>query len=156
MVTIHGEGQLEALHPHKNPPGRCIDLIDIHVQETAVDSRLLFTQETPVEEILYSHILRTYCPITHQPDWASVIVAYKGQKITEESLLRYLCSYRNHEGFAEQCCERIYADIITRCAPARLMVSCLYTRRGGIDINPVRANYEISPYESKPGRLSRQ
>ncbi len=155
-VAIYDEDRMEALIPGRSSFARCIDLLDIPVQNTGLDPTVLCTEDSRTEEVLCSHILRTYCPITHQPDWGSVFVSYAGKKISEESLLLYLCSYRSHEGFAEQCCEQIYTDIMTRCLPDRLMVSCRYTRRGGIDINPVRASYEVSPDRMKPGRLVRQ
>lgn len=88
---------------------------------------------------LVSHLLKTNCPITGQPDWGTVFISYSGtQKISEASLLRYIVSYRMHSGYHEQCCEQMFSDIYGACMPVQLTVACFYTRRGGIDINPVR------------------
>lgn len=139
-------------------PGICIDELDIEPWPDGPHPDLLVLGEddAPVKETLHSHLLRTYCPITRQPDWASVFIDYRGKKIDHASVLRYLCAYRDHEGFSEDCCEKIFADIFLTCAPDRLKVGCFYTRRGGIDINPVRATYGISPQDTERYRLSRQ
>lgn len=92
-----------------------------------------------VEETLVSHLLKSNCPVTGQPDWASVILRYRGPRIDREGLLRYLISYRDHAEFHEQCVERIFKDVLERCLPASLSVEARYTRRGGLDINPWRA-----------------
>lgn len=91
-----------------------------------------------VEEVLTSGLLKSNCPVTGQPDWASVDIAYRGPAIDRAGLLRYLVSFRNHAEFHEQCVERIFADIQARCMPEWLSVHARYTRRGGLDINPVR------------------
>ena len=78
------------------------------------------------------------CPVTGQPDWATVVINYRGQQIVKESLLAYLISYRQHTGFHENCVERIFTDIMSHCKPDRLMVYARFTRRGGVDINPYR------------------
>jgi 7-cyano-7-deazaguanine reductase len=138
-------------------PGICIDDIDIRGYPDQPDPEVLEAHETRhAQESLFSHLLRTYCPITGQPDWASVLVEYRGKRIDPASLLKYLCSYRTHQGFSEECCERIYRDILQRCSPDRLAVSCFYTRRGGIDINPVRSSFEKDPEETARYRLLRQ
>ncbi|MGN6281788.1 NADPH-dependent 7-cyano-7-deazaguanine reductase QueF [Frateuria sp.] len=93
----------------------------------------------PVEETLLSHLLRSNCPVTGQPDWGSVQIAYRGAPIDHAGLLRYLVSFRTHNEFHEQCVERIFVDLIARCAPERLAVYARYTRRGGLDINPFRS-----------------
>jgi 7-cyano-7-deazaguanine reductase len=93
----------------------------------------------PVEETLLSHLLRSNCPVTGQPDWGSVQVAYRGAPIDHAGLLRYLVSFRTHNEFHEQCVERIFVDLMARCAPERLTVYARYTRRGGLDINPFRS-----------------
>ena len=93
-----------------------------------------------VEEVLTSALLKSNCPVTGQPDWASVDIAYCGPAIDRAGLLRYLVSFRDHAEFHEQCVERIFADISARCAPQWLSVHARYTRRGGLDINPVRAS----------------
>ncbi len=106
-----------------------------------------------VEETLVSHLLKSNCLITNQPDWGSVLIKYKGAKIDHEALLRYLISFRQHNEFHEQCVERIYFDILRHCKPEKLTVYARYTRRGGLDINPFRSNFE-APYSNH--RLARQ
>lgn len=97
--------------------------------------------ESPVEETLYSNLLRSNCPVTGQPDWASVRIEYVGPEIEEEGLLRYLISFRQHQEFHEHCVEKIFCDIKQMCKPSKLSVYARYTRRGGIDINPFRADF---------------
>lgn len=92
-----------------------------------------------VEESLCSDLLKTNCPVTGQPDWASIWIAYRGQPIDEAGLLRYLVSFRQHQDFHEHCVERIFCDLMQRCAPVSLTVYARYTRRGGLDINPFRS-----------------
>lgn len=94
--------------------------------------------EAVVEESLVSHLLKSNCPVTGQPDWASVQVRYKGPRLDRAGLLRYLVSFREHSDFHEQCVERLFVDILTACQPSRLSVYARYTRRGGLDINPFR------------------
>ncbi|MCK9263262.1 MAG: NADPH-dependent 7-cyano-7-deazaguanine reductase QueF [Deltaproteobacteria bacterium] len=137
-------------------PGVCIDGLDIGGFPDRIDPGVLKAQENRKTESLHSHLLKTSCPITGQPDWASVLVEYRGKGIDHASLLEYLCSYRGHRGFSEECCERIFQDIDQACSPESLAVSCFYTRRGGIDINPVRSSYEKNPEESARYRLLRQ
>jgi 7-cyano-7-deazaguanine reductase len=121
---------------------RCIDHLDIAIGQYQVDAGLLQCDKTQsTEQTLVSHLLRSNCPVTGQPDWASVRISYSGNKISEESLLRYLCSYRLHQGFHEQCIERIFCDIWQQCQPERLSVEGRFTRRGGLDINPFRASH---------------
>jgi 7-cyano-7-deazaguanine reductase len=98
-----------------------------------------------VEETLVSDLLRSNCPVTGQPDWGSVQIAYRGQPIDREGLLRYLVSFRTHNEFHEQCVERIFVDVMKRCAPERLSVYARYTRRGGLDINPFRSTDKTVP-----------
>lgn len=93
-----------------------------------------------VEETLLSHLLRSNCPVTGQPDWGSVQIGYRGPRIDRAGLLRYLISFRQHSEFHEQCVERIFVDVMARCAPSQLSVYARYTRRGGLDINPWRSN----------------
>jgi 7-cyano-7-deazaguanine reductase len=91
------------------------------------------------DERLVSHLLRSNCPVTGQPDWGTVQIQYRGAAIDHAGLLRYLVSFRNHTEFHEQCAERIFVDLMDRCAPEALTVYCRYTRRGGLDINPFRS-----------------
>ncbi|GFM36882.1 hypothetical protein [Desulfovibrio psychrotolerans] len=104
-----------------------------------IDPVLLTCGNGIARETLFSRLFRSRCPVTGQPDWATVTVRYAGQRIHADSLLRYLVSYREHQGFHEACVERIFADILSRCRPDELEVCARFTRRGGIDINPVRS-----------------
>lgn len=106
------------------------------------------------DEVLVSHLLRSNCPVTGQPDWASVQIRYAGPRIARDGLLRYLVSFRNHSDFHEQCVERIFLDLMQQCAPLRLAVYARYTRRGGLDINPFRATPGL-PLPGNP-RTARQ
>ena len=97
--------------------------------------------EPPVTEVLTSNLLKSNCLVTGQPDWGSVRISYSGPQINQEGLLQYLVSYRNHNEFHEQCVERIFMDLWTRCKPVKLTVYARYTRRGGLDINPFRTSH---------------
>ena len=97
--------------------------------------------EQPVSETLVSNLLKSNCLVTGQPDWASVQISYSGPQIDQAGLLQYIVSFRNHNEFHEQCVERIYMDMWTRCKPAKLTVYARYTRRGGLDINPWRTSH---------------
>ena len=99
------------------------------------------TEEAPVTEVLSSNLLRSNCPVTGQPDWGSVQISYFGPQIDQAGLLRYIVSFRNHNGFHEDCVERMFMDISQRCQPHKLAVYARYTRRGGLDINPIRTSY---------------
>ena len=94
-----------------------------------------------VSETLHSHLLKSNCPVTHQPDWGTVVVEYQGARLDHASFLAYLVSFRQHADFHEQCVERIVMDIWTRCQPIKLSVYARYTRRGGLDINPLRTSH---------------
>lgn len=115
----------------------------------------LDSSKTEVQEALYSHLLRSNCPVTNQPDWGSILIEYQGSKINHEALLQYIISYRDHNEFHEQCIERIYLDIWQACQPKSLSVYGRYTRRGGIDINPYRSSTPAIP-EQLNQRLARQ
>lgn len=119
-----------------------IDELDIEINEYQLNPALLTTQDEWLEESICSDLLKSNCLITNQPDWGSVFIRYKGKKINHESLLRYLISFRKHNEFHEQCVERIFCDIMQYCAPEQLTVYARYTRRGGLDINPFRSNFE--------------
>ncbi|MFZ0871892.1 MAG: NADPH-dependent 7-cyano-7-deazaguanine reductase QueF [Rhodanobacter sp.] len=105
-----------------------------------------------VEETVVSHLLRSNCPVTGQPDWGSVQIAYRGPPIEHAGLLRYLVSFRNHNEFHEQCVERIFVDLMERCAPQQLSVYARYTRRGGLDINPFRSSTPATPGNPRTAR----
>lgn len=110
-----------------------------------------------VSETLFSNVLRSRCPVTGQPDHASVIVHYEGKtQINAESLLKYLVSFRHHQGFHEQCCEQIFTDLKRVLDPTALTVQCCFTRRGGIDISPLRTMDEKPLDVAVPPRLIRQ
>lgn len=119
--------------------GESIDDIDLEITEYEVDSSLLQATEKITKERLYSNLLKSNCLVTGQPDWASVEVYYEGPQIIREGLLAYLISFRKHLEFHEQCIERIFMDIMSRCRPKALSVYGRFTRRGGLDINPYRA-----------------
>ncbi len=123
--------------------GLLLDRLDIEVNEYKLDTSLLQTQanEAPVEETLVSHLLKSNCLVTGQPDWASVQIQYVGTPIVQEGLLQYLIGFRQHNEFHEQCVERIFVDILRTCQPQKLSVYARYTRRGGLDINPWRSNF---------------
>lgn len=115
--------------------------IDVHTLKEprfAYNSSLLRIGDEERSEVLYSDQFRSLCPVTGQPDWASVYVLYKGREIIPESLLSYLVSFRDHRGFHESCAEIIFKDIYSVCTPEELSIMCCFTRRGGIDINPIR------------------
>lgn len=133
--------------------GQCLDDLDIHMEHYQYDPSVLTTSPQPASETLISHLLKSNCLITNQPDWGSVVIHYQGPKICPESLLTYLITFRQHNEFHEQCVERIYCDILRHCQPDKLSVYARYTRRGGLDINPFRSNFESEPANL---RLSRQ
>lgn len=136
--------------------GDCIDEQDISIDDYTFNATLLAgaAGEQTVTETLHSHLLKSNCLITNQPDWGSVRIAYTGKKIDREKLLRYIVSFREHNEFHEQCVERIFTDIMTFCAPEKLTVYARYTRRGGLDINPYRTNMGKTPSDNN--RLARQ
>jgi 7-cyano-7-deazaguanine reductase len=119
--------------------GFCLDHLDIDVTEYEPRANLLTTENQQVNEIVHSHLLKSNCLVTHQPDWGSVEINYAGQKINHANLLKYIISFRDHNEFHEQCVERIFMDILTHCQPSELTVYARYTRRGGLDINPFRS-----------------
>lgn len=106
-------------------------------------------------ETIYSNLLRSLCPVTSQPDWGTVVIRYRGKRLDRGSLMAYLIAHRSYQGFHEECCERLFADVAAACAPSELWVGCFYTRRGGIDINPERW-IEGSDRPAGMGRLARQ
>ncbi len=123
--------------------GLLLDRLDIEVDEYTPDPSLLTAnfEEAAVEETLVSHLLKSNCLVTGQPDWGSVQIHYAGAQINQEGLLRYLIGFREHNEFHEQCVERIFVDILAHCKPQKLAVYARYTRRGGLDINPWRSNF---------------
>jgi 7-cyano-7-deazaguanine reductase len=125
--------------------GLSLDRLDLDAEVYHPDASLLKAAlgEAPAEETLVSNLLKSNCPVTGQPDWGSVQIHYVGPQIDHGSLLRYIISYRNHTGFHEQCVERMFVDILKMCQPVKLAIYARYTRRGGLDINPFRTNFNL-------------
>lgn len=140
------------------PMGECIDHLEPERLEHHPDASLLQldteADNDSVEINLYSHLLRSNCPVTGQPDWGTVFLRYRGKKPCYRSILAYIISYRQHNGFHEQCVEQIYADLWEKLEPEKLMVYATYTRRGGLDINPCRVS-DLA-WMPTPIRLARQ
>lgn len=136
-------------------PGTCIDDLDIEIDDYHFNPEHLLdsTEDKNVAETLNSNLLKSNCLITSQPDWGSVMIRYQGPKIDREKLLRYLISFRQHNEFHEQCVERIFVDLKKYCQCTKLTVYARYTRRGGLDINPYRSDFEQPPENH---RLARQ
>lgn len=135
--------------------GLNLDRLDVECMHYTPAPELLFAEfdEPPVTETLTSNLLKSNCLVTGQPDWGSVQIAYTGPQINQEGLLQYLVSYRNHNEFHEQCVERIFMDLWTRCKPIKLSVYARYTRRGGLDINPFRCSHPMqSPFSVRTAR----
>lgn len=127
--------------------GQLLDRLDIDVDGgQKADPQLLRADSelTPITQTLVSHLLKSNCPVTGQPDWASVQIHYQGRPIQEEGLLRYLIGFRQLGEFHEHCVEKIFCDIKTQCKPDKLSVYARYTRRGGLDINPFRTDYNAA------------
>ncbi|MFM9114241.1 MAG: NADPH-dependent 7-cyano-7-deazaguanine reductase QueF, partial [Polynucleobacter victoriensis] len=141
----------------KELPGKLLDRLDLEINPSQKPTSDLLSSDPSlglVEETLVTHLLRSNCPVTGQPDWASVQINYVGPTINEEGLLRYLIAFREHQEFHEHCVEKIFIDIKNKCRPNKLSVYARYTRRGGIDINPFRADYNAEWPDNK--RHSRQ
>ena len=140
-----------------NPTGNCLDRLDIDINPLDTPNPNWLTSNigsAPIEETLYSNLLKSNCPVTGQPDWATITISYTGPSIDQGALLRYLISYRNHQEFHEHCVEKIFCDIKNMCKPLKLLVYARYTRRGGLDINPFRTDYH-TPWPDNT-RLARQ
>lgn len=138
--------------------GECLDSLSITVDDYLPNPGLLKTGGgEEVSEQLYSHLLRSSCPVTGQPDWGSMIIGYRGAAIDREGLLKYIISYRENNEFHEQCVERMFVDIMKQCQPSQLTVYARYLRRGGLDINPYRSTVEQSGAQQPDNyRLVRQ
>ena len=131
------------IQPIHELDGLLLDRLDVECSryEPAPDLLRANTDAPPVQETLTSHLLKSNCLVTGQPDWGSVQIQYSGPQIDQEGLLQYLVSFRNHNEFHEQCVERIFMDLWQRCRPIKLTVYARYTRRGGLDINPYRTSH---------------
>ena len=150
---------LVALNPLDKPlpishwQGDSIDHLDVAIDQYQPTPELLTVSNEPISETLTSNLLKSNCLVTGQPDWASIQISYQGPKINHAGLLKYLISFRQHNEFHEQCVERIFMALSHCCKPKKLAVYARFTRRGGIDINPWRANYSFTPQNT---RLVRQ
>ena len=153
LTACAGADAYVAIRPPASPdsaavarmPGHCIDGAGTPCKDYEVRPDLLTADHgSPVAEDLHSDLLRSLCPVTGQPDIGSVLVSYRGPQIDRRNLLRYIVSYRQHQDFHEACVERMFMDIRERCGAEQLTVYARYQRRGGIDINPFRSNFEAS------------
>lgn len=140
-VTAHLAGVIAA-NSSGVLAGQCLDDLDIDIEVYNYSPDLLVCEAVATEGVhrVHSHAFRSLCPVTGQPDWASIAIDYRGVSIQPASLLRYLVSYRNHQAFHETTIERMFTDIWQRCSPQRLSVYGRFLRRGGIDINPYRSS----------------
>ncbi|MFO1415082.1 MAG: NADPH-dependent 7-cyano-7-deazaguanine reductase QueF [Burkholderiales bacterium] len=129
-----GRERLQAL------AGESLDDLPVACDRYEVAPELLRAGGDVAAETLVTDLFRSVCPVTNQPDYASVAIAYRGPRVDRAGLLRYLVSYRHHAGFHEHCAERIFADLTARCGCTALTVHARFTRRGGIDINPFRSS----------------
>lgn len=136
--------------------GTYLDELDVECVNYHTTPDYLTTEPVYVEETVYSDLLKSNCLVTHQPDWCSVQISYKGRKISHAGLLRYLVSFRNDNEFHEQCIEKIFMHIFQRCKPKELTVYGRSTRRGGLDINSYRATNPIDANKISNIRLCRQ
>lgn len=141
LVTLHDvrgtDGEFGDL------PGDLLDNLDVECNVYQPDAALLQADpNAPDRGAVHSHLLRSLCPVTGQPDYASVMIRWTGASISAKSLLKYIVSYRRHAGFHEQVVEQMFIDILRTCEPKGLTVYARFSRRGGIDINPFRSNFE--------------
>ncbi len=148
LAEVQAEGVVQL-------PGVCIDELDITVSsyDHPQPELLRCDPGSIVEEAIHSHLLRSNCPVTSQPDWGSVCIAYSGPALDHASVLAYLVSFRQHSDFHEQCVERIFTDLQRLMRPEKLTVFARYVRRGGLDINPYRSTDTLP---AANGRLVRQ
>jgi len=135
--------------------GENIDGLDIEVEDFEPNASLLKVSKNVEMQTLNSHLLKSNCPVTGQPDWATLVVQYKGSEIDKASLLKYIISYRNHDDFHEHCVEQIFCDLSQVGEFDELVVTARYTRRGGLDINPTRSLKPLTTPDIV-GRLARQ
>ena len=145
-VILYDIAEYNGIKPIAEPQGFCIDNQPVVIEDYSPNTALLaIDRDRQVDETLYSHLLKTNCPVTNQPDWASIYISYKGPRIDAEGLLKYIVSFRQHQDFHEQCVEQIFMDIHKHCEPQELTVYARYTRRGGLDINPFRSTHLSMP-----------
>ncbi len=137
-------------------PGECLDSLPVSIRHYQAEPSLLRPdpRRGEVEETLHTHLLRSLCPVTAQPDWGSVMIRYRGQAVDRGGLLAYIISFRQHQDYHEHCVERMFVDIRRALSPQQLTVEARYLRRGGLDINPFRSSRaDAAPV---PGRWYRQ
>lgn len=140
------------------PSGFCLDDLDGKF-DSSMEPEPAFLQlksQDEIEELVYTNLFRCNCPITQQPDWATVSLHYRGKQISGTGLLKYLVSYRQHSDYHEHCIERIFMDVMDRCEPDSLTVQANFLRRGGIDINPIRSTEKTKTNAKYFQRLIRQ
>lgn len=126
--------------------GSCLDSLSVDCSDWEVNAELLKAdRQSLIEEDLHTHLLRSLCPVTSQPDMGSLQISYRGPKIDHAGLLRYVVSYRQHRDFHETCVERMFIDLMSRCTPEHLSLHARYQRRGGLDINPFRTSSTGKP-----------
>jgi 7-cyano-7-deazaguanine reductase len=140
--------------PHGELEGEDLDLLDVAFDWRGPDAALLAAAGPVVAQTLRTRLFRSLCPVTGQPDYASMQIRYRGPQLDPAGLLRYLVSFRGHPGFHEHCVERVFADLWTRCRPETLTVYARFTRRGGVDINPWRTSGGDAPPPNR--RTARQ
>jgi 7-cyano-7-deazaguanine reductase len=140
LAEVTAEGVVTA-------PGTCIDELDVAISNYAQPQPELLRCDPSrvIEESLHSHLLKSNCPVTGQPDWGTLVVQYRGLALDHASVLAYLVSFRQHADFHEQCVERIFLDLQRLLKPEYLTVYARYVRRGGLDINPYRSSTSITP-----------
>lgn len=143
-VSLDPPTDITMFHPAPLP-GESLDDLAIATDVYEPAPALLVADGPRVEETLRSALFRSRCPVTGQPDYGDVLIRYRGPRIEHGGLLRYLISYRRHAAFHESCVERMFIDVLARCAPQALTVYARFLRRGGIDINPFRSNFETAP-----------
>jgi 7-cyano-7-deazaguanine reductase len=134
--------------PHGELAGTSLDALPLPIVDDAPAPYRLAASGARVDETLGTDLFRSVCPVTGQPDYASVQIRYVGPRIDPSGLLAYLVSFRRHPGFHEHCVERIFADLWRRCVPESLAVYARFTRRGGVDINPFRGRGYAVPAAS--------
>ncbi|MCP5343446.1 MAG: NADPH-dependent 7-cyano-7-deazaguanine reductase QueF [Pseudomonadales bacterium] len=155
LVQLSSLDNLDGFGPSL-PEGESLDGLDIGIEEYQPNPALLTADpDSEVEQVLYSDLFKSNCPVTGQPDWGTVVLRYQGPEIDREGLLRYLISYREHEGFHEDCAEQIFRDLMARCTPSSLSITLHFLRRGGLEIVPVRST-EPSRLDFPAARLIRQ
>lgn len=152
-MRLHPVGQL----PIGQLAGECLDSMADQLSDYAYNPNLLTASQFAGHASWHSHLLKSNCPVTGQPDWASVVIDIQAEHLpTAESLLAYIVSFRNHQGFHEQCVEQIYNDLTLLCHPSALTVYARYVRRGGLDINPWRSSQAHHAVWVDMPRLARQ